>query len=185
MSNSRYPEIHILGGRDAFDTEVADIWGYHAETGKPAAIATDAEIRAAIESSKSIMQWVSDDQPKYEARVAVLEAELTLRERINTNVVLPDVEAEYENLWHKDRRTWNPAKSPVFAVRTHDQHQGGRYIDLGMGSISGALGSAAHAIRVAEYLRQVRGWQVEPVACPCLFSDYESHISLDEREGGR
>ena len=167
--SDRYPGMRILG-TDAATTEVSSSWTMP----KPAQIASDSEIRESIKSAKQIAAYAGDE---WLARVAILEGELALRAQIAAGVALPNEDRQYANTWHKDTRTWNPSKA-VYAVRTHSMKQGDRSIDLGYGSISNPLDTPAQAIRFAQYFRS-HGWEVEPVAVPCLFSAYEDHISLD------
>lgn len=176
--NDRYPGMKWLGS-DAFDTEIASE-PYHADAGKPLALAGEGHIRRAADALRRIMEWVKDD-PKYPAKIALFEAELALRERINAGVVLPDEDRPFYAQWQRENRTWNPAQHAVYAVRLVGSQTtpDGRYWDLGYGSVSAPLDSAAHAIRFAEYLRRRGVAQAQPVVVPCLFSDNESHILLD------
>lgn len=171
--SDRYPGLKRIGS-DAFDTLVNP--DSHALTEKPLALATDSEIEREIEKHLMILSWGVEDYDDYNTtKLALLYQEREAREAINAATVMPDAELPYENLWHKDTRTWNPAK-PVWAVRTAVQSKDGRYLDLGTGSV-GLASSPAHALRIAEYWQR-QGWPVEAVATPCLFSDYASHIVL-------
>lgn len=176
MFNERYPGLQRIGS-DAFDTEVNP--SSHALGGKPLALATDPEIVSEIEKHLTILSWGMEDYQDYHAtQVALLQIEQAWRAATNAAVVLPDAELSYQNLWHKDTRTWNPSK-PVWAVRTSVQMRAdGQYLELGCGAI-GLATSAAHALRIAEYWNR-KGWAVEAVAVPCLFSDSESQIVIGE-----